>query len=75
MSDRPDYTSRVPKFLFSGTLEEQERELAQNPLLGRMLESRRRLSRDHHRPVYHYVNPEGLLSDPNGLTQPRTVSP
>jgi hypothetical protein len=32
-----------------------------------MNESRRKLAADPHRPIYHYVNPEGTLNDPNGL--------
>lgn len=30
-------------------------------------ESREKLSVDRYRPIYHYVNPEGNLNDPNGL--------
>jgi beta-fructofuranosidase len=36
-------------------------------VLERFAESRRRLSADPYRPVYHFVSPEGLLNDPNGL--------
>ena len=64
---KPDYTSRVPKYTFSETLEEQEAELAANPMMQRFAESRARLAADPHRPLYHYVNPEGTLNDPNGL--------
>ncbi len=63
----PDYTSIVPRYTFSTTLEEQEQELRTNPLLMRFKESRQKMSGDPHRPVYHYVNPEGRLNDPNGL--------
>ena len=62
-----DYTSKVPKYIFSSTLEEQEKELANNPLISRMSESREKLSADKFRPIYHYVNPESTLNDPNGL--------
>jgi beta-fructofuranosidase len=62
-----NYASRVPKYRFSSTLEEQERELANNPLVTRMAESRKVLSDDPFRPIYHYVNPENTLNDPNGL--------
>ena len=62
-----DYTSKVPQYKFSRTLEAQEQELRTNPLLQRMNESRRKLAADPHRPIYHYVNPEGNLNDPNGL--------
>lgn len=62
-----DYISKVPKFSFGSTMQEQEMQLKDNPLMKRMLESRKRLSTDKYRPVYHYVNPEGNLNDPNGL--------
>ncbi len=62
-----DFTSKVPQYKFSRTLEAQEQELRSNPLLQRMNESRRQLAADPHRPIYHYVNPEGTLNDPNGL--------
>ena len=62
-----DYTSLVPKYTFSDLLEEQERQLSENPLLRRMNEARKRMDGDPHRPIYHYVNPESTLNDPNGL--------
>ena len=62
-----DYTSKVPQFKFSTELQEQEAELRTNALLLRMIESRRKMAKDKHRPYYHYVNPEGGLNDPNGL--------
>lgn len=62
-----DYTSRVPQYSFSATLEAQQAELAENPLLARMNGVRRELESDPHRPIYHYVNPEATLNDPNGL--------
>jgi beta-fructofuranosidase len=62
-----DYTSRVPFYSFPTTLDEQEAALASNPLLQRMLAHRRRYDSDPHRPLYHYVNPESRLNDPNGL--------
>lgn len=63
----PDYTSRVPHYTFADTLEEQEAQLATNPLLERMLAARAALANDPYRPIYHYVNPENTLNDPNGL--------
>jgi beta-fructofuranosidase len=63
----PDRTSKVPQFTFADTLEEQESELNANPLLQRFHESRKKMDGDPHRPIYHYVNPEGRLNDPNGL--------
>ncbi len=62
-----DYTSKVPMFTFATTLEEQEEQLKTNPLMLRFKESREKLKRDPYRPIYHYVNPEGNLNDPNGL--------
>jgi len=64
---KPDYTSKVPQYTFADTLEEQEAQLKTNPLLLRMIESRRKQAGEPHRPIYHYVNPEGRLNDPNGL--------
>lgn len=58
--------SLVPQYRFSDDLETQLQELAENPLLLRMKQSRRGYS-DPHRPRFHYVNPEGVLNDPNGL--------
>jgi len=64
---QPDYTSRVPAFTFADTLAEQEAQLKTNPLLLRFAESRKKMADDPYRPIYHYVNPEGRLNDPNGL--------
>ena len=61
------YNSIVPQYTFSTTLEEQLEELETNPLLLRFHRSRAKMAGDPHRPVYHYVNPEGRLNDPNGL--------
>lgn len=65
--DEPPYLSPVPKFTFSETLAEQEKELEQNPLLKRFAESRKRQASDPYRPLYHFVSPESTLNDPNGL--------
>ena len=62
-----DRTSLVPKYTFAKTLEEQEAQLKENPLLQRMIASRKAKALDPHRPIYHYVNPENNLNDPNGL--------
>jgi beta-fructofuranosidase len=59
--------SKVPQYTFPDTLKEQQRALKTNPLLERMKSSRKAMANDPHRPVYHYVNPEGPLNDPNGL--------
>ena len=63
----PGRTSLVPHYTFSDTLAEQEAELRANPLLRRMIASRKAKSDDPHRPVYHFVSPENKLNDPNGL--------
>ena len=62
-----DYTSLVPQYTFPATLAEQEKALAENPLMQRLLKSRTTYAKDPHRPLYHYVNPEAMLNDPNGL--------
>jgi len=62
-----DYTSKVPKFEFGQTLEEQENQLKTNSLIHRFDQSRRSLVKNRYRPYYHYINPEGKLNDPNGL--------
>ena len=67
MNNTPDYTSRVPHYTFADTLEEQEEQLKTNPLMIRLIESRKGYAGDPHRPIYHYVNPEAMLNDPNGL--------
>lgn len=59
--------SYVPQYTFADTLQEQEEQLKTNPLLLRMQASRAAQDSDPHRPIYHYVNPEGRLNDPNGL--------
>jgi beta-fructofuranosidase len=63
----PDYSSLVPRYTFAETLEEQEAQLKDSPLLRRMIASRKAKASDPHRPIYHYVNPENTLNDPNGL--------
>ena len=65
--EKPDYRSRTPQYHFAETLEEQEAQLRDNPMMQRFAESRRRLSSDAHRPLYHFVSPESTLNDPNGL--------
>ena len=63
----PDYTSKVPRYLFSRSADVQDRELRSNPLIKRFAESRKKMKTDKYRPIYHFVNPEGNLNDPNGL--------
>jgi beta-fructofuranosidase len=66
-TNQPPYESQVPKFTFSNTLTEQEGEMKINPLLKRFSDSRKKLSGDPYRPIYHFVSPESTLNDPNGL--------
>ncbi|MFC1636305.1 hypothetical protein ACFL5Z_15855, partial [Planctomycetota bacterium] len=56
--EKPDYTSRVPKYTFARTLQEQQAQLKTNSLILRFIESRKKMSGDPYRPIYHYVNPE-----------------
>jgi len=65
--DQPDYTSKVPRYVFADTLAAQEAQLKKNPLLKRFAESRRRNLQDPHHPIYHFVAPENRMNDPNGL--------
>ena len=62
-----DYTSLVPHYTFAETLEEQEAQLETNPLMQRLNAARQAYEGDPHRPIYHYINPEAMLNDPNGL--------
>lgn len=61
------YASPVPKTVFPETLPEQETELETNELMLRFAASRRKLAKDRYRPAYHFVSPENMLNDPNGL--------
>ncbi|MEM9280589.1 MAG: sulfatase-like hydrolase/transferase [Verrucomicrobiota bacterium] len=63
----PASRSLLPQYTFADTLEEQEKELAENPLMKRLARSRAAQDDDPYRPYYHYVNPEGRMNDPNGL--------
>ena len=62
-----DDTSSVPRFTFADMREAQEAQLRTNPLIHRFVESRKKMSSDPYRPVYHYVSPESRMNDPNGL--------
>jgi beta-fructofuranosidase len=66
MDDKKN-VSLVPQYTFADTLEEQEAQLATNPMLQRFADSRKALAADPHRPIYHFVSPESRLNDPNGL--------
>ena len=65
--DNPDFTSLTPQYKFANILEEQKAQLKENPLLKRMLKARLDIRTDPYRPIFHYVNPENTLNDPNGL--------
>ncbi|MCY4435802.1 MAG: glycoside hydrolase family 32 protein [Chloroflexi bacterium] len=62
-----DRASRAPRYTFADTLDAQEAQLRDNPLVRRMAASRQALAGDPHRPLYHFVSPENRLNDPNGL--------
>ena len=62
-----DNRSAVPYYRFGTTLAEQEAQLATNPLMLDFAAARQRMAGDRYRPIFHYVNPEGSLNDPNGL--------
>jgi beta-fructofuranosidase len=63
-----DYTSRVVRReQYAETLDEQEKQLRDDPQVLRFAESRKAMAGDRHRPIYHYVNPLANLNDPNGL--------
>lgn len=66
--EQPDYTSKVLQYFFPATLEAQEEALKTNPMMQRFAESREELSDDPYRPIYHFVNPEGTMNDPNGFS-------
>jgi len=59
--------SPVPHFKFADTLKEQEKQLAENPLLERFRKSRAEILKDPYHPRYHFTSPENRLNDPNGL--------
>lgn len=59
--------SPVAQYTFSETLEKQRAELKNNPMLKRFEASRKKMIGAPYRPNYHYVSPEGMLHDPNGL--------
>ena len=61
------YPSSTPRQFFSETLAAQQEELKINPLMRRFAASRQSLAADPYRPAYHFVSPENMLNDPNGL--------
>ncbi len=66
-ADKPPYISAVSKYTFSKTLIGQEQEIKANPMVEHFADSRKKLSTDRYRPIYHFCGPEGRIGDPNGL--------
>ena len=67
MNTEMPFGSKVPRQTYAATLAAQQEQLKTDALLRRFAASRQKLSADPYRPIYHYVNPEGNLNDPNGL--------
>ena len=67
MSTPEPHPSPVPRSHFAPDLAGQLKQLQSDPLLQRLRASRAQLAIDPYRPLYHYVNPESTLNDPNGL--------
>ena len=66
MSDER-YPSKVVRRTYATALGEQLEQLETDELVLRFAASRESLSSDRHRPLYHYVPPEGPSNDPNGF--------
>jgi len=67
MSTDMDFASKVPRRTYATTIDEQLEQLKTDEMLIQFADSRKKLSLDPYRPIYHFVNPEGMLNDPNGL--------
>jgi beta-fructofuranosidase len=61
------FESPTPHQIFTGDYAQEERELKTNVLMMRFAESRKRLADEPYRPGYHFVSPENMMNDPNGL--------
>lgn len=66
--EKGQYVSPIPKYIFADTLEAQEAQLKNNPLMLELAKSRAWLASDPYRPTYHFVSPHKIMNDPNGLT-------
>ncbi len=63
------YPSKVERQSYADTLDEQLEQLQDDPQIKRWAASRKAMASDPHRPLYHFVNPQANLNDPNGLCQ------
>ena len=62
-----DRESKVPKFNYPDSFSDQISSLEKDHLIQRLSQSRSTYKDDPHRPIFHYVNPENTLNDPNGI--------
>ncbi len=62
------HKSLIPHYTFSGTREDQEAQLKDNPIVASFRESRDARKGDPHLPLYHFTSPAGRTNDPNGLS-------
>ena len=62
-----DRESKVPKYSYPFSFSEQIKSLEKDEILERLNSSRLSYKDDPYRPIFHYVNPENTLNDPNGL--------
>ncbi|ERJ59898.1 hypothetical protein M472_14090 [Sphingobacterium paucimobilis HER1398] len=60
--------SKVPYFRFEGVKSLDDKQLTDNPLMKRFAAARSAQEANALRPTFHYINPEGKLNDPNGLS-------
>lgn len=61
-------TPTLPKFTYPNTLDTQLRSLQDNVLVKRFANARGLSADNPHKPIYHFVQPEGYLNDPNGIS-------
>ena len=62
-----NFKSKIPRREYVSNEPGQRDQLVTDPQILGFEQSRRILSLDMYRPLYHFVNPEGNLNDPNGL--------